>query len=996
MPPGAPGSEANISRAVVLWCFFLSGAAGLIYEVVWARQLGLFLGITSFAHTAVITSYMAGLAAGSLFFGRRADVAVSPLRLYAWLELGICVYALLTPWMFDLLQAGYAGLAGVAGIAGMGGHLARVMIAMAALLIPTFLMGGTLPLLVRGFVHQLPDLGATTSRLYGINTLGAMTGTLLAGYVLLPQFGILIATMAGVIINLGIAVYILGRLGQSHAAVRAPGQGTDQATSLLQATEADSSVSETAQILAPSTRLAVLAGFGLAGFASLLTQMAWIRAMILVVGGSVYAFTITLASFLAGIGLGSLAYQKLFSSDRLAKSQPWRLQRAAGLAALIAFSLLLGLPLIGQLPVWFLRGFERIGADNFFVFQSFIFLLSASIIIVPTLVMGALFPLVAVIWTSSNRHAAQGVGTAYAINTGGTILGALLGGLFILPLTGVHNGVQLAASIYILVALLFWWPGSTGMALPKRTLALLVVVPLFLLTAFMIPPWDRMLMASGLYYRADSMLTMLKDESLDEILADAELLYYQEGLDGTVSVKRSADGERWLAVNGKTDASSSGDLPTQVLLGQLPLQTDRVIRNAMVIGLGSGITAASVATNAMIESLTILEISDEVVEASDYFLPENYAVLTDPRVTMVTADARNFMLATNEQYDLIVSEPSNPWISGVSNLFTAEFFALAHQRLRPGGIMTQWFHTYSMSAGDFRAILGTFYAEFPFITVWRTLPGDLVIMGSDRAYALNLQSVNWQDDTDREVIELRRAGIHNDRDLIRHYLVGGEALRQFVQGAQQNTDRHPIVEFNAPRNLYADSELQNLDRLFEFLGGKDLSIPVARLIELEPGGINAHAFGVYVNNVEGIAPEIQSAHWLLAHRLYNDGSGNWGAASHRRLIWKDAGEGVYLQAEGVAGPDSEEQALALLGSLVLGELQQAGLIRIAGMTGSPEAMWSLHAEPASGRLRLGLTWACSSNKREMTRLVAAITLPPESNDTWQAELDRFSGRFSCL
>ncbi|MBT8062489.1 MAG: fused MFS/spermidine synthase, partial [Gammaproteobacteria bacterium] len=479
----------QLKRGMVLLCFFLSGAAGLVYEVVWARQLSLFLGITSFAHTAVITAYMAGLAAGSLYFGRYADSSANPLRTYARLEIGICVYALMTPFMFDFLQAGYADIAGVAGISGMGGHLSRFAIALLALLIPTFLMGGTLPLLVRGFVSTLPELGRATGRLYGINTLGAMSGTLVAGYLLLPEFGIVITTFMAALVNLLIAIYILASIGAS--------EGRREVATSHKNEAVDAAPASAPVPVDRMTRIAILAGFGLAGFASLLTQMAWIRALIMVVGGSVYAFTITLASFLAGIGLGSLLYGWLLS-------RRWRhLQGAAVLALIIAFSLLAGLPILQKLPEWFLAGFSWLGFEHFMRFQFFIFALCFLIMIVPTVLMGALFPLVAVIWTRSNAHAAQGVGTAYAINTFGTIFGALLGGLFILPVTGVHNGIQLAASVYILSAILFWWPGSQGHSNLNRVAAVAVAIPLFLLAAAMIPPWDRAVMASGVYYRAD-------------------------------------------------------------------------------------------------------------------------------------------------------------------------------------------------------------------------------------------------------------------------------------------------------------------------------------------------------------------------------------------------------------------------------------------------------------------------------------------------------------
>ncbi|MDH3902138.1 MAG: fused MFS/spermidine synthase, partial [Xanthomonadales bacterium] len=201
-----------LSRSVIILisgCFFLSGLAGLIYEVVWARQLSLFLGITSYAHTAVITAYMAGLAAGSLYFGRRADRQAQPLKIYAWLEIGVGVYAAITPWLFAFLQTAYVNVTEVSQIGQMSGYLVRFVVALLALLVPTFLMGGTLPLLVRGVVTKLPGLGKVTGRLYGINTLGAMLGTLLAGYLLLPEIGVKATIFVGVSINLGIAIIVL-------------------------------------------------------------------------------------------------------------------------------------------------------------------------------------------------------------------------------------------------------------------------------------------------------------------------------------------------------------------------------------------------------------------------------------------------------------------------------------------------------------------------------------------------------------------------------------------------------------------------------------------------------------------------------------------------------------------------------------------------------------------------------------------------------------------
>jgi spermidine synthase len=333
-------------------CFFFSGLAGLIYEVVWARQLSLFLGITSYAHTAVITAYMAGLAAGSFYFGRRADHHAMPLRLYAWLEIGVGIYAAITPWLFTFLQSTYVGFADVSSLGEMSGHLSRFAIALLALLIPTFLMGGTLPLLVRGFTTELPELGRMTCSFYGINTLGAMLGTVLAGFLLLPWLGITVTIFVGVAINMGIAVIVLNIPNQVHCS----GSNHDHKPGVTS--------SKPEMRLTNGTRVVVLIAFAAAGFASLLTQIAWIRALILVIGGSVYGFATTLASFLAGIGLGSLVFKRYLATpgDWLTRSLfRDRMVQAAVLALLISLTLLLGLPLISKItPMVSGRIFRRI------------------------------------------------------------------------------------------------------------------------------------------------------------------------------------------------------------------------------------------------------------------------------------------------------------------------------------------------------------------------------------------------------------------------------------------------------------------------------------------------------------------------------------------------------------------------------------------------------------------------------------------------------------
>jgi len=973
-------------RLLVLGCFFLSGAAGLVYEVVWARQLGLFLGITSFAHTAVITAYMAGLASGSLWFGRRADAHASPLQLYAWLEIGVGAYAALTPWMFDFLQAWYAGIAGVAGVSGMSSHLVRFAIALAALLVPTFLMGGTLPLLVRGFVREMPALGGATARLYGLNTLGATAGTLAAGFWLIPSYGLATAIYTGVALNLVIAALVLallGRLPRVEAAQAAPRK------SVREAPPGARPAAHAPGALDP--RFAILTGFGMAGFASLLAQVAWIRALVLVIGGSVYAFTVTLASFLAGIGLGSLLSSRLLvaagatpAADRLVER---RLLQAGVLALVISLALLGGLAVIGRLPGWFLEGYTAGLHEHFGLFQLFIFLLCFSVMILPTLCMGALLPVVTVAWTRDAAATGRGVGGAYAINTVGTIFGALLGGLFILPWLGVHAGIRLAAALYLFSALLFWLAATNSRRPWARLAGVAGAALAFAVVVRLVPAWDRDLMSSGVFYRP---LSLLARQAGDEPV-DTELLYYAEGLDGTVTVK-SEGGSRYLAINGKTDASSAGDLPTQVLLGRLPMQMGRQLHSALVIGLGSGITAGSIARSPEIHDLTVLEISAEVVVASTYFAPENYRVLADPRVRLVTADARNYLLAAERRFDLIVSEPSNPWISGISNLFTAEFFELAKSRLSDGGLMSQWFHAYSMSADDLKSVFWTFADTFEHVSVWRPLPGDLVMIGSRQPHALRLGDRGPPDGANAQ--ELTRSRIFSDRDLVRLYLTGGDEIRRFAAGAKANSDARPVIEFSAPRNLYSMTAEENLGEIFRFEDARLKTVPVDGFYRVSGDGIAVPAMGVTVSLPGGEAPTDLRAEWVIGGQFTTqDGVEVLGVGSERRMGWREGAWYFDLRASW----HREEQEigdLALRLEEFLGEGALAG--GEADLGAQRPAAWKIGVAGEGGaETRLALSWTCPSELGGVTRYLAAWSRSDVAPAAALAELPAFGRRFTC-
>ena len=822
-------------RWVLYFLILASGAAGLIYEVVWARQLTLFLGNTAIANAAVLTAFMAGLALGSWVLGRVADATASPLRLYAILEIAIGLYGATTPWLFSLLQQLYAQVAGVVGVTGPYSHLPRFFIAIAALLLPTFLMGGTLPLLVRHFTGRLDQAQSVTSRIYGINTMGATLGAFSAGFLLLPLLGIhqSLLTAAGINVLVGLAVYPLF--------VRA-GSKTKEAPAAVPAPE----VAAADTINNPSL---LLVGFAFSGFAALLYQVVWIHSLVLVIGVSIYAFSTVLTVFLAGIGLGSLVVGRFLTNAGARRS----LQLAFYLQMGIALSAVASLSLIAELPILFVKGWAKLH-ESFALFQGYTFLLSGIVMLVPTLLLGALFPLITGVWSSHKGAVGRGVGDAYGANALGTIAGSAIGGLYILQWLGIAGSLYLASGVSVLVAVLFWYMANPQQSVSRRWMQAATSAALLAVVIFTLPGWNSKILQTEVFRRSARYLNGDVRAEIARYLAGQEFLYYKEGINGTVSVTSwVGDGvrERSLVTNGKVDASTASDMSTQLLLGQLPLFLHPEPGSVMVIGLGSGITAGSVLQNPRVNDMDVLEISPEVVEASEFFKNENHDVLSDPRTNLIVSDARNYMLASDKKYDVIISEPSHSWATGVSNLFTREFLQLANDRLSANGILVQWYHIYEVDRGSLKSLLRSVSDVFPHFTVWYVSGGDIIIVSSNQTLELDYQKQRAIFESPPMKKELERIGIGSVTVLMNHLFMSSNELQALLAGQQSNTDIRPFVEFNAPKYMYQFTNADNIRMLFGELGEDEYRLPVSNLVREFPEWIVVDFMGVQINHGGG-------------------------------------------------------------------------------------------------------------------------------------------------
>ena len=316
------------------------------------------------------------------------------------------------------------------------------------------------------------------------------------------------------------------------------------------------------------------------------------------------------------------------------------------------------------------------------------------------------------------------------------------------------------------------------------------------------------------------VLDLDRQQLLDRYTKDADpILFYKEGYTSTVTVHKSNNSENvYLKVNGKVEASTIGDMPTQVLLGQIPMLLSPNHENVLVIGLGSGVTVGSVGTHPA-KRITVVELEPAVVEASRHFSHANYQVLKDPRLRVMTYDARNYLLVTPEKFDVIISEPSNPWMAGVSNLFTREFFALGSQRLTPAGVFCQWLQLYKISPENLRSILQTFHGIFPHLLVFQSSEYDLLILGSFEPLPIALGKLQARLSQPRVREDLKRIGVESVQGILAHFVFGTREIPGFIQNAPINTDDNALLEFSAPQTLYIDTSEANFKELSKYSRG---------------------------------------------------------------------------------------------------------------------------------------------------------------------------------
>jgi spermidine synthase len=648
-------------------------------------------------------------------------------------------------------------------------------------------MGATLPVLSKYFVRRESEAAKNVGFLYALNTLGAVAGVLASGFVALQTFGVWQTVVITGALNLAIC-YLAARIGRgSERRPAEPERGGPPEDLPASAGTAFS----------PSATRVLLAAFGVSGAVSMMYEISWTRVLAIALGSSVHAFSLMLATFLLGISAGSY----LFS--RFVRAFPPDLHVFAALQAATAVTALLGIGVFNDMPYYFVWVY-RAARGSELALQVGRFLLCSIVMLPPTLAIGAMFSCFIHVLRRS-RPLGSEVGEAYFANTIGTIAGSVLTGFCLIPLIGIQNTLEAGALLNAGVGVLaFFLLGARRDW--KRWLAFGAAALIVVVSALNVEPWDRGFIASDLAVKPERAGDMKRRELLRS-MQERELLFYEEGLNATVTVTRLRDNIS-LAVNGKTDASSQ-DTFTQFFLGHLPMALHPDAKRVCVIGLGSGSTATAVASYP-VERIDVVELERSVVTAAGYFHDLNRDVLSDPRLRLHVNDGRNFLLLNPDKYDVIVSQPSNPWIAGVANLFSIEYYRTMSRRLNPGGIVCQWFQAYSMSPSDFRMIVRTFSEVFQDATLWTSYYPDVMLIGKNEPLVLDMEPLEKAFSIPAVAADLEPHGIRSAEGLLSSLVLTDAALRQLATGARINSDDHPYLEFSAPRSLYKDTVRENL------------------------------------------------------------------------------------------------------------------------------------------------------------------------------------------
>jgi spermidine synthase len=776
--------------------FVFSGACALTYQVVWSRLLAEIFGVTAFAVSTVLVSFMGGMALGAYLLGRRVDRAVRPLRVFALLEAGIGAYALLLPMLLGAAGGLYDHLFPALPDSFLLRSSIRFVMSLSLLLVPTVLMGGTLPALGRGLLRRKDRVGLAIGLLYFVNTLGAALGCFAAGFWLLPALGLSHTTWLAAAFNFAVAstAFLLDRRDapESPAGSPAPVDGEETAGPAVDA-----------PLTSPASWPFVVA-FG-SGLAALAFEVVWFRVLVLVFGSTVYSFSAMLSVFLLGLAVGSAVLGPWSDRARV----PVRL--LALTQGVVAVTALAGSLSVNHIPLVFLRMLRDFGITYEGMTRTKM-LLSFLTIFPPALAFGGTFPVVVRLASVLGRGAGTSIGRVYTWNTAGAIVGAFVTGFVLLPTVGTEVTLKLVVAVAIALAFgsLLAEPGPLNLRWAAPAGVGIVALIVVLASA---PPWDRRLLGAGVYFEPHQFIDEAGTVSVAGVVADYELKTYTEGYNDTIISFESPKG-KFITVNGSATASDAfEDMFVQRMLGHLPmLFHPGPIRSVAVVGLGAGVTAGAMGIYD-IERLTTIELERGVLVASRFFGDKNDGVLDNPHLDLRIDDGRNFFRLSRDTFDVIEAHPNFPSLSGSGALFSREFLEQCKAHLKPGGVVSHWAPLWRTRPEDWKTIVGTFADVFPHVRLFNIGLTTILLGRMEPFPPADLAELGSRFGREAVGRSLREVGVRGPLEVLSYYQLDETEIHRMTKGIDRTSDDRPAIEFRAPRGAFEETVGPNLTEI---------------------------------------------------------------------------------------------------------------------------------------------------------------------------------------
>lgn len=789
--------------SIIVGLFFASGFSSLLYQVVWTRMLVLVFGATTFATSTVLAVFMGGLALGAYVAGRFSPRVRNPLLWYGVLEAIIGVWALLTPFMFDAATPLYKWIWLQTHADLIPFSFLRFICTGMILLVPTTCMGATLPLLAKHVTHSLSNVGSRVGALYSANTLGAVIGAVATGFVILPNLGLNNSIVLGAAVNgaLLVSVLLLRRF-------------TSEAGSSVHVEEPVVADESAAKALPFSVKLCMVA-FALSGAVAMAYEVSWTRALLMVVGSSTYAFTVMLSAFLIGIFIGSFVCSRFI--DR--SGNPLLL--FGFLQLCVAALTAIGMYQFNYLPYWYLTVASHANLDPSGA-MLVRFILAGCVLTPMTICLGAIFPTVVKACAPQLTSVGRSVGSLYAINTLGAIIGAFACGFVLLPLWGAEKTLLYGTCVNALIGVVVLAVALKATRVQSYGIAI-GALALILATVQVNSVWNHTLLLNAQSFRRTIANRGFEYKSFEDwrtrVESVCKTLFWADGPCSNVGVIfHTPEKVTSLVTNGHIDASDDADMPVQALVSGFPLLLKPDAKNMAVIGWGCGQTVGT-ATLFPLKSIEAIELEPAVIEASKHFHHLNHSPEADPRVHIQYNDGRNFLLATDEKFDILVSEPSNPWQAGVCNLFTKEYFAACQRRLHKGGILAVWVQTAEVSPTDLCGVMAALRSQFRHTLTFLARPGNLIILASADQLTIDVPKV-LQALTDPALRkEFEFVGVKDSGALLGKICIASDGMDSMINNAYVNSDDRNRLEFSVGKSYEDKVFMQENEQLLKVMSG---------------------------------------------------------------------------------------------------------------------------------------------------------------------------------